>query len=652
MSEVIKKLNSKDDVITTTSNLSIDELEKAINYAADKYYNDEPVITDAVYDMLIDFLKSKSPKSKVLKNVGAKVKTKDKVNLDYYLGSMDKIKPPSNQLNIWSKKYKKPYNLSDKLDGISALITFRNDNSIKMFTRGTAIEGQDITSILKYLKNIPNIDTVKKYCKKNDINGNINVLAIRGELIIKDKTFEKNWADKLKNARNSVAGLVNSKTINPDLAMDTDFVAYEVVDPFYSIDKQYKILNELKFNVVHNKTINIDLTFDYLSDYLVERRKNSIYNIDGIIVTNCDQHERNVKDNPDYAFAFKDVLEDQKAVTKVIEIEWNVSKHGTINPTLILEPVSIGGVEIKRATGNHAKFIVDNVLGPGAKIEIIRSGDVIPKVQKVLKPASKPDLPKGKWHWNETKVDIVMDDISDNKDVLIKNIYFFFSSLEAKGLGEKNVAKIIDTGMDSILKILKAKEDDFLLVEGFKEKTATKLVESIKKSVTNISFAKLMSASNKLGQGIGEERMKTVLSTYPNLMTDYKKWSEKNFIDNIKKIDGWEDKTSTLLVSNFNDFVEFYNSIKEYITIKKEEKKVIKKGEFTDKIVVLTGFRDSELQLKIEEQGGKIGSSISKNTNILIVKDQSMIDEPTDKLRKAQELCIKIITKEKANKMF
>lgn len=643
MSEILKQLNTTKDVVNFISNLPINQLEQLITYSADKYYNSgESVISDAIYDMLIDYLKLKSPKSKVLTKVGAKVKGKNKVKLDYWLGSMDKIKPPSNQLSIWSNKYKPPYNLSDKLDGISALLCY-NNGTIKMFTRGTATEGLDITPLVKYL-DLPSYDDIFKYCDKNNIKGDKNMIAFRGELIMKDSVFNKKWSETFKNARNSVAGLVNSKTINPEFASDTDLVLYEVVDPFYPIDEQLNIISEIGFKVVTNKQVNQPLTYDYLSEYLKQRRSKSEYQIDGIIVTSVTNAERNIKGNPEYAFAFKDILEDQKAVTKVISIEWNISKNGYINPTLILEPVNVGGVEIKRATGNNAKFIVDNLLGAGAQVEIIRSGDVIPKVIKIIKPAKKPDMPTYKYKWNETKVDIMIEDVKDNEDVLIKSIYFFFSTINTKGLGEKNIEKLIDAGLDTIPKILSATKEDFLEVEGFKEKSAINLVESINKSTKNIPLAKLMAASNRLGHGLGTERFKLVLSTYPNLMTEYKEWSKIEFIDKIKAINGWEDKTASLFVSNFKDFIKFYESIKKYITLEVTAK--VTKSWLTGLTIVMTGFRDGDLTETIEKQGGKVGSSVSKNTNYLIVKDQSVIDNPTEKIKKAQDLGIKIITKD------
>lgn len=655
MSDIVKKLlKSNAEPIEVASDLSVEDLEKVITYAADKYYNSpNPVITDALYDILIDFLKMKDPKSQVLKNVGAKVKSKDKVKLDYWLGSMDKIKPPSNQLEIWSKKYKPAYNLSDKLDGVSALVTYKHNGQVRMYTRGTATEGMDITPLIKYL-NLPEWANVSTYCKKNTIKGITNLIAFRGELIIKESVFAKNWSKTLKNGRNSVAGLVNSKTINPDLARDTNLVVYEVVEPFYPIEKQLKIVKDIGFITVTNKTINETLTYEMLSKYLKERRTKSEYQIDGIIVTSCGNHERNIDGNPEYAFAFKDILEDQKAKTKVISIEWNVSKDGFIKPTILLEPVAIGGVEIKRVTGNNAKFIVDNKLGPGAQVEIIRSGDVIPKIEKVIKvsKSGEGELPDMDYHWNETKVDIILDDHEDSSSVLIKNIYYFFSKLETKGLGEKNVEKMVEAGLNTIPKILAADKERFLMVEGFGEKTAENLVGSIKKALTNVPLAKLMAASNKLGHGLGEERMKQVLVVYPNLMTDYKKWTKKEFIDKIKEIGGWEEKTASLLVNNFSEFVKFNTSISKYITIEEVKKVKTTKGEFTGKTVVFTGFRDKDLEAKIEAQGGKIGSTVSKNTDYLVVKDQKIIDEPTDKVSKAISLGIKIITKEKLAKMF
>jgi NAD-dependent DNA ligase len=643
METLIKKINL--DPLDTIGELTIKQLEDVITFAADKFFNtSKPVMTDSIYDLLIDYLRMRDPKSIIFKTIGSILKSKKKTSLDYWLGSMDKIKPSNpNQLENWIKKYKGPYYLSDKLDGVSALLVYKKDGTMKLFTRGTATEGQDITNLIKYF-NLPSHAEVLKYVNKKKIQADneVNILAVRGELIINAKIFDKNWSTTLKNARNAVSGLVNSKTINPDLAKDTHLVLYEVVDPFLKIEDQIKILNELGFNVAKFKKID-EINFEMLSKYLRERRTGGDYLIDGIIVTNNELHHRNEDGNPEYAFAFKDILEDQIAISTIIDVEWKVSKNGYLNPTVIIEPVSVCGVEIKRITAHNAKYVVDNKIGIGAKIEIIRSGDVIPYIQKVIKPASKTNLPKGKWHWNESEVDIISDDLKSN-DVQIRSLQSFFSTLDTKGMGEKNVEKIYNAGFNTVEKILKAKESDLLEIDGFKEKTASNLVLAIKESLTNVKLSTLMAASNSLGEGMGERRMTQILEEYPNLLTNYKKWTKKEFMEKIKDLNGWEEKTSSLFVNNFPDFIKFYEKIKSFITL--EKKKEIKKTKLTGLTMVLSGFRDAELQENLESMGVKITSAVSKNTDYLVVKDQATIDEGTGKVQKAKESNVKIITKE------
>ena len=641
MTLIFEKINNSDDQIEFISKLSVNELEYILIYASDKYYNtSNSIITDDIYDIVIDFLKIKNPKSLILKQIGSTIKSKNKIKLDYYLGSMEKIKPTSNHLEIWQKKYNKPYNLSDKLDGISALLVYSFDKKINLYTRGTSEEGLNISKLIKYLK-LPDYNDIYNYCNKNNIKGSKNIIAFRGELVLKKNTFINKWNIKFKNARNTIAGLVNSKSIDPELAYDVDLVLYEVVEPFYNINKQFKIISDLKFNIVINKNVD-DLSYEKLSLYFKKRRKISEYDIDGIIVTSCENNIRNIKGNPEYAFAYKDILDEQIAETKVIDIEWNISKHGYIKPTIILEPIIIGSVKINRVTGNNAQFIIENNIGPGTILKIIRSGDVIPKVIEIIK-STKPLLPTIKYHWNESKVDIILDKQENNKDLLIKNLYFFFSNLDAVGLGEKNISKLIEAGFDTIPKILNINKEELLSVNNFKEKTANNLINSIKKCVTNVSLAKIMTSSNKLGIGIGYEKIKQILLVYPELLKIYKKWTKDIFINNLIKINGFEEKTATLFVNNFDNFIEFYNSIKKYITIEKV-KSVSNNNLLNNKIILFSGFRDKDLENKIKELGGKINSTISKNIDYLIIKDNSILN--TVKVKKALELNIKIITKD------
>ena len=486
------------------------------------------------------------------------------------------------------------------------------------------------------MKDIPSYENVMNYLKKHKMG---NMIAMRGELIISKKKFDKNWADTMKNARNAVAGLANSKHINPELARDTSLVLYQVIDPVYKITDQLKIIEELGFKTVHSRIFE-KLSFKLLSKYLIRRRTNSRYVIDGIIITNDMVHDINIEGNPEFAWAFKDALDDMKAESKIIDIEWNQSKDGNIIPTIIIEPVDIGGVTIKRITGNNARYIKDNMLGIGAEVEVIRSNDVIPKIERVIRGV-EADLPDGEW--DDNMVHIKTDDITDN--VEIKNIYYFFSTLNTMGLGEKIVEKLYNAGYDTILKIIQLKQTDISIIEGFKEKSAENIVNNIKKSLTNVPLAILMKASNKLGRGMGEERAKDVLLHMPNIMTEYKQMTEDQFVNKLKQINGWEEKTSRMFAKNFKHFIDFYNSIKNYVTIETIFKKTGDK--FKDMKIVMSGFRDKDLEKYIEDNGGIIQSGVSKNTTILIIKDESVRD--TSKALKAKELGVQVMTKEQFN---
>lgn len=640
-----------EDSYNYAKNLSVKDLEEIIIYASDKFFNEESVISDAIYDLLIDFLRYKDPKNKLLKKVGSQVKSKNKIELDYYLGSMDKIKPPSNQLEKWLSKYKSPYILTEKLDGVSGLLIYKKDRNIKLYTRGTATHGIDITPIVKFITKIPSYDRMEKFVKKKKMNStkNDNLISFRGEIIISKKTFDSDWSSTKSNARNTVSGLVNSKNLDPILAGATNFVVYEIVDPIMKLSEQLKLSNEIEFRTVHSKEFK-ELTYPILSEYLKKRKDKSKYLIDGIIVSNNEIHQRNKSGNPDYAFAFKDILEDQKAKSTIVDVEWKISKDGYINPTVIIKPVEIGGVTISRITAYNAKYVVDNKLGKDAEIELIRSGDVIPKILKVIKPAKKADLPEGKWEWNDTKVDILSLE-TNSKEIDVKNIHFFFSSLDTKGLGEKVVEKIYNSGLKTIKDFVNATKEELLKVDGIKEKSADNLIKSINKALINnstgIELYNLMAASNQLGHGMGKERCKLVLEKYPDLLTEYKKWKKDEFINKIKEIPGWEEKTSKQFVSNFNKFITFYESIKDKVKIKTTNNNKKKNNiELNGKTLVLSGFRDKELEKILEDYDVKISNSISKNTNLLVVKDQSVIDERTGKVKKAEELNINIITKD------
>ncbi len=605
-------------------NCKLSDITKLISNANDKYYNtSKQIMSDQQYDLLVDELRKRKPQHKLLKSIGSNVHSKNKIKLPYYMGSMDKIKPGKNLVLKWKKKFNGPYIYSDKLDGTSALLILPNN---KLYTRGNGTTGTDISSILKFISKIPN------YEKKNKI-------VVRGELIISKKKFLE-FKKKYKNSRSMVNGLINKKNITKDELKNINFVAYELVHPNYNISNQFKILNELKFETVFNKKIS-DLNEENLSSILKKRKSKSKYDIDGIIISDDNKHIRNTSGNPKYSFAFKDLLEEQIKNTTVIKVEWNVSKDGRIKPKVHVKAIEIGGITIRYCTGHNAKFIKNNGIGKGAIIKLIRSGDVIPYILSVIKK-SEPDFPNINYIWDSNKIDILVNKNKMSKntenELLIKNITFFIKKLNIKNIDISIVKKLIEAKLDTIPKILSATKKDLLLVDGFKEIMANKIYNNIRNSTKSVNLSKLMYASNIFGSGLGDKKLSIICNNYPNILLIKDNKKLENMILNL---DGFSNKTTNEFIKSLPKFKKFLKTLPKFNIVKSNllKKKIDKR--VNNKTLVFSGFRNSEYEKIIESKGGKVVATISKNTNILVVKD---INKNTSKIKKAKELNIKIIS--------
>lgn len=632
----------KKDIFSFGENYDIEAIEQLLEKASETYYNTaKPILNDNEFDILVDFLRKRKPKSSFLKQVGAPIK--NKVKLDYYLGSMDKIKPPSTKLDNWRNKYSGPYYLSDKLDGISGLIVY-NNNKIKFYTRGTATEGMDITDLIKYL-NLPSYDKIKTQLKQLGIKGKKNLIALRGEIIMSKKTFKKH-SNKFKNARNLVAGLVNSKHKKPSLSKDLDLVLYQVVDPNMTFIEQMNLIDELGFNRVYYQKEK-EITYSVLSQILKQRKTNSLYEVDGIIVTNNKLHKLNVGKNPEFAFAFKELLEDTFKETIVKSIEWNISKSGKIMPTVLVKPIEMDGVTISRVTAFNAKYVKENGLGKGAKIQITRSGDVIPYIVKVIKKVD-PEFPKVEYKWSSSGVDI--ETLGKSDEQTIRQNYFFFKTLETRGFGMRLIVKLYENDYNTIEKILKMKKEDFLKLDNIKEKSATNFYQELQRIKSNdYPIEKLILATNSLGDNFGSRKAKLIFDKYPNILKENiikNDKIKKEWISKLSQITGIENKTATQIITNWSKLLNNLKWLKKYFSINITASKK-SNNTLQNKNWVLTGFRDKELQNKIEDMGGNVSNNVSKNTDIVVIKDKSVFNNPTSKIKKAQELGIKIIERSK-----
>jgi NAD-dependent DNA ligase/DNA polymerase/3'-5' exonuclease PolX len=620
----------KEKGISIIEALTEQQVTDIVVVANDAYYNTKkPLLTDNEYDIVKEYAEKKYPDNETIKQVGAPIE-KNKVTLPYNMPSMDKIKPDTGALLNWMGKYKGPYVLSCKLDGVSGMYTTEGDEP-KLYTRGDGTVGQDITHILRVLK-LPVTD------KK---------LVVRGEFILPKKVFDDKYKAKFANPRNLVSGIINSKTLD-DKTKDLHFVAYEIIQPLMKPSEQMTLLKSLGYEVVQNKSESM-LTNESLSDLLIDWRTNYEYEIDGVIVTDDNMHARR-DGNPEYAFAFKMVISDQMAEAKVVDVIWNASKSGYLKPRVQIEPIKLGGVTIEYATGFNGAFIESNKIGVGAVIQIIRSGDVIPHIKSVTTPAEHAKMPDVKYHWTDTHVDIILDDLGEDVGVREKEITAFFTGLSVDGLSSGNVKRIVTAGFDSVSKIIKMSKTDFETVEGFKSKMIEKVYTSLHDKIDNASLLEIMAASNKFGRGIGERKIRPILDEYPDILTRSESAEKK--ITMLKSIKGIGKENANAFVEHIPDFMAF---LKECglegkltgVTRPVLENKMVETFDTNhalyQKHIVMTKVRDKTIIEGLAKVGGVLDDSIGKNTFVLVVKSK---DDVSNKTKYATEHNIPIMTPE------
>ena len=628
----------KNKGITVLENLNEKQLSDMIILANDTYYNTKTALmTDNEFDIIKEFIEKKYPKNEAITHIGAPV-GKNKVKLPYHMPSMDKIKPDTNALSSWMKTYKGPYVLSCKLDGVSGMYSTEGDTP-KLYTRGDGIIGQDISHLLPIL-----YETIKLPKEKGYV--------VRGEFILPKTLFNNKYKTLFANPRNLVSGIINSKSTD-DKTRDLHFVVYEVIQPQMKPSNQFSKLKDLGFEVVRNRIEPI-LSNELLSETLVDWRTNYDYEIDGVIVSDDNIHERadinKPIDNPEYAFAFKMVMSDQLAEAKVVDVIWNPSKNGYLKPRVRIEPIKLGGVTIEYATGFNGKFIEENKIGIGSVIQIVRSGDVIPIIKSVTTPAEKAKMPDVPYHWTDTHIDIIIDNVSEDITVIEKNITAFFTGLEIDGLSTGNVKRLMKSGYNTVPKILKMNKTDFIKVEGFQQKMVDKIHDGIKDKVKKASLLDIMVASNALGRGLGERKMKPIMEMYPDILTSTESPEDKMIM--LRKVPGIGNENAKSFIENIPVFLQFLKDCDlEYKLLNSTDDvadKTIQNAMNIDttnplygKHIVMTKVRDQKIIDELKRVGGILDDAINKSTFVLIVKTK---DDVSNKTKYANEHNIPIMT--------
>ena len=608
--------------------------------ASDLFHNGgdndgESFLTDAQYDELEKMLRSLNPKNPFLSTVGSDVRG-GKVDLPHPMGSLDQVYEGETlkwvQANGWEDEY---FVISDKQDGTSALNRHSKGKLQISYSRGNGFQGADITRHMCRIKATPT-------------GAKLNA-DVRLEVIMADSVFDKLRAEAeaeggrtYKNPRNYVAGRMNASS-SPDSFYDNvKVIATSIVEPLMSKSDQFRVLEEAGYEVTpYIRVKGREMTDEFLIAFLNERREKSPTAIDGIVIdldnlAIVETLTRNSSSiNPISSKKFKVGSEDNVAIATVREVHWNPSKAGYLKPRVEIDPVDLVGVTITYATGFNAKFIRDNIIGPGAKIQITRSGDVIPFIQKVVEIAPQgAQMPAvedfGLMGWTEGDVDLVMLNPEGNRAVGLEviNSTFGVTGLDVPHLREGSIEKLYDAGLMTCAAIIKADEATLKAAAG--DSAGTKIYNGLKLKLGNVELGILAGATSLLGRGIGRRKMTKVVAALGNDPI----LQGTATVEDIAKLEGFERKTAQTIVDNLPKFLDFLKEIDGYYTLVAPKEKVVG-GDLDGITVVFTGIRDKDLEAKIEARSGRIGSSVNKDTTYLVAKDPT---GNSSKLVKARQL--------------
>lgn len=616
------------------------DLFTVLRICDDLYHNDaESPFTDSEYDALSRYARLLDPVDVYFTGVGSNVRG-GKVKLPHQMGSLNQVQ--IGEIQYWIQQHKLSSSSlvkTDKLDGASALLVYDEDGMFQIaFSRGNGFEGADISRHVRLIPSVP-----------KQIPATGSKVVVRAENIISKASFkaanayQASVAGRIyKNARNMVSGMMNASENAAELYVFVDTVAYELVGCSESKQTQLSLLEQYGFKVVYSSTsLGSECTDDYLTKYLNQRKQLSAYELDGLVIdvddrtVRADMHTGEL--NPAYAVKYKVAGDDNIARSEVVAVHWNVSKDGYFKPRIEIKPVELVGVTVTYATGFNAKFILSNNIGPGAVVEITRSGDVIPFITKVIHSspygASMPMLVSANDAlWTESGVDLVLTNPESNPDVALQRLVDFFSTIDSPYLGEGTLRTLLSLGLNTPLSIIELTAED--MSNALESKSIGKKVfDGLRNKLTNIPRYVLMGAHHALGRGVGVRKMKKLYEAFAGDM------SKCSSLDAIQAVDGFEVKTASKIVSGYSEYVAFEKQISPYVTIAEYE---VKSGKLSGKSVVITGFRSADLETNITNIGGKVGSSVSSKTFCVIAADPN---ESSGKLQKARALNIPIMTR-------
>ncbi|CJG57400.1 DNA ligase [Streptococcus pneumoniae] len=639
----------------------MNELVALLNrYATEYYTSDNPSVSDSEYDRLyreLVELETAYPEQVLADSpthrVGGKVLDGfEKYSHQYPLYSLQDAFS-REELDAFDARVRKEvahptYICELKIDGLSISLTYEKGILVAGVTRGDGSIGENITENLKRVKDIP-----LTLPEELDI-------TVRGECYMPRASFDQvnqarqeNGEPEFANPRNAAAGTLRQ--------LDTAVVAkrnlatflYQEASPSTrdSQEKGLKYLEQLGF-VVNPKRIlaeNIDEIWNFIQE-VGQERENLPYDIDGVVIKVNDlasQEELGFTVKaPKWAVAYKFPAEEKEA--QLLSVDWTVGRTGVVTPTANLTPVQLAGTTVSRATLHNVDYIAEKDIRKDDTVIVYKAGDIIPAVLRVVEskrvseekldiPTNCPSCNSDLLHFED---EVALRCINPRCPAQIMEGLIHFASRDAMnitGLGPSIVEKLFAANLvKDVADIYRLQEEDFLLLEGVKEKSAAKLYQAIQASKEN-SAEKLL-----FGLGIrhvGSKASQLLLQYFHSIENLYQADSEE--VASIESLGGVIAKSLQTYFATEGSEILLRELKETGVNLDYKGQTVVADAALSGLTVVLTGklerLKRSEAKSKLESLGAKVTGSVSKKTNLVVVGADA-----GSKLQKAQELGIQV----------
>lgn len=602
------------------------------------YYSGHPEIADVDYDRLEDELRTLAPDHPVLSVVGAvNVESANaKVTHDQPMLSLDKTYDV-NDLLKWAKGHEVLGTL--KVDGTSMSLVYRAGRFSLAKTRGDGRQGEDVTAKLRWVADaIPGVKIAQSF-------------EVRGELYCSESNFLKLAAEmealgleRPTSPRNIVAGILGRK-VHGELARYFNFFAFDVIglDSFKTELDKMTWLERHGFRLPEPRLLKKPADLESYLEHVRQKMEEDEIGCDGAVFSYNDlaTHEElgATAHHPRYKLSFK--WQGETARSKISRIEWATSRLGIVTPVAVIEPVELSGATITNITLHNAAHVRAFNLKSGDFIELVRSGEVIPKFLSVVTAAS------GQCHIPRKCPSCDSELVSD--DVRIKclnnsscpaqrsgGILNWIKAVNIEDLSEKRLQQMMDCDLvGSIPDLYKLAMDDFLKLPATKDKMAKKLFDNIQAT----KAAPLAMFLNGLGiEGAGQTTWEKLLEVFPSLDK-----LRKASLDDVIAIDGFAEKSARQIVDGLRRQSTLIDELLE-VGVSPEAPLAAGDGPrpLDGMTFVITGALSrprKEIEDLIKKSGGRMGSSVSKATSVLVTNET---DSTSSKMVKAKELGLKI----------